>query len=577
MKKQKLSCYSGDLVVKLDTKPEKELKLHWEAEPIPLKMWRELTAFLKWAYDEHKCEAQVRLAYNPETREWRTAVLPQTIMAGLASKEFETDVDRETALKESGINDGFGFVGTVHQHCASPAFQSGTDHKDELKQPGYHVTLGRLHTKQADWHSRASFCGVMYPEVNDEEWLPYPKEEVLSLENLPEFPKVWKTRLKKRTTTTYQPGYMVVGRGSSSNAWTQDNYAYCGGGYGHPDPLPKAAAKHASRQYWIKTREHFWDYMIAKYMCFEQADLLKKVELLPVNGLAWNKACQDAAVFANFIVEQPRSTTANDQLSEFLCELVATRKIRFCGVTDTWTVIKSGTVVDPLALYEQFGPTGTTPLAELRAKHNTTGSKVVVIGEKPEPEPEPEPEPKTKKVEEEPELDYAHFDQLDFGEMFEMPPTKPEEMPLPAVNLALTVETAFEVDSSFGDEFEVMLAEALERDNDKLFLEGAKYTPSEKLLDIADKLSELMVRSAKSMAFARAISEAHVRKALTDFGWDAAMTDRFWTVLGEAMGHCSIGLLRSAHTANPKEIETVVDWIKPHILELVIKAKRDYM
>ena len=122
-----------------------------------------------------------------------------------------------------------------------------------------------------------------------------------------------------------------------------------------------------------------------------------------------------------------------------------------------------------------------------------------------------------------------------------------------------------------------MLAEALERDNEKLFLEGTNYTPAEKLLDIADKLSELMVRSAKSMAFARAISEAHVRKALTDFGWDAAMTDRFWTVLGEAMGHCSIGLLRSAHTANPKEIETVVDWIKPHILELVIKAKRDYM
>ena len=587
IQKQTMSCYSGDLSAKLTAKTNKDLEIHWEAAPIPLLMWRQITAFLKWAYDEHNCEAQVRLAYNPDTREWRTAVLPQTIMLGLASKEFEVDKDRETAFQEAGINDGFGFVGTVHQHCAASAFQSGTDHADELKQPGFHVTLGHLNTKKADWHSRASFCGIMYPEVNDSEWLPYDMDEVLSLENLPEFPAIWRTRLKKREyrTTHHSGGYQVTGRGhNGKNAWNSGyqsqgrGYSYCGAGYGDPDQLPLEAGRQTSTQYQLKTREYFWDYMIAVYRCFEFSDMQKKLDLLPQNSLAWKKACIDGGQFAEFISSCKADRFEKDQMCEFFCDLFTNKKLRFSGNTKTWSTTKNNQAVAPLALYQQFGPNGKTPLAELRRKLDD--SKVVPIGE-PSKKPKGEqlilPEAKKPKLKPEPELNYDYLDGMEFGQVFDTLPPAEANFSIAAENLSMAIASVFETSDDFAAEMETLLAESVEKNNEEFFLKGGDYTPSETLLTATKELAGLIAKSTRSIAFARVVSQHHITKKLEEFGWDTAIMDRFFSVLGESCAHSSIGLLRSAHQTTPHELESIIAWLQPHLLELVIKAKRDYM
>ena len=72
--------WSGDIVSVLPEKEPKDLSLVWNGEIIPPTLFREILSFFKWTYDEHGCESQVRLYYNPETGEWRAVAMPQFIV-----------------------------------------------------------------------------------------------------------------------------------------------------------------------------------------------------------------------------------------------------------------------------------------------------------------------------------------------------------------------------------------------------------------------------------------------------------------------------------------------------------------
>jgi hypothetical protein len=324
--RQKLTCFSGDLLHSFEAAPAKKLEIHWEGAPIPLTMWRGVVSFMKWSYDTHKCESQVRLSYNPTLKLWRWAPFPQYIYTSLFTQEIENDPDRETAFAELGTNAGFFEAGTVHHHCSASAFQSGTDHKDELERPGFHVTLGFLQKPTADFHCRASFKKIMYDEPDLKEWLPYTSEEVCSLENLSAFPEVFKERLKKRTYKYNTQG---------NNVW--DDYDYCDDGWGwinghhkqrtnkgkgksrkthrgntvarYSDKadkyqLPYRSSNTVRNPNAFQVRQTYWEFMGAVYQLPTYTELLRSTNLT-VGSDGWNLRCDAASFFTNLVHAEP--------------------------------------------------------------------------------------------------------------------------------------------------------------------------------------------------------------------------------------------------------------------------------
>jgi hypothetical protein len=371
---QKLTSFEGHLPPILSEVIAKDLDFHWTGGPIPLATWRAIVSFMKWTFDEHGCEAQCRLAHNHETKEWRVAVLPQHICSGLSTKEIESDDDRTEAFKECGLYEGFDLVGTVHHHCSTGAFQSGTDHADELKQPGYHVTLGHLNTKTADFHSRASFRGLMYPTVNDKDWLPYTQLEICDLEEVSEFPEVWKTRLKKRTYTTSKWSKKQAGH-YGYHAYRRDPYV--GFGVGDVDTLPSCIMPVVAKPYWLINREFFWDYMIAVYDCSEEAEMQKDPKLLPLNSLPWKSACIEAKVYMEFIV--PFNVRDREEVHLVFMELFNQKKVKIIPGTQRWTMTNGDLGFNPFNIAEAILKGSKDLLGVNVAEVKEEASKVIVL------------------------------------------------------------------------------------------------------------------------------------------------------------------------------------------------------
>lgn len=209
---QDLGLWSGRIPVDLPDEagvPE----LHWKGGKLPLELALQMLAFFRFADKKWGGEAQVRLAYNPATREWKAVPLPQWIGTGMASDELpgpkrlgyrmtpEDEALRERMMKSLG--EGYVLNGTAHSHCDAPAFASGGDTHDESTNAGLHLTMGRIHGEQVQVHGRVVFRGVKY-KVNWEDWIDWelvgcsPAAALVSdafffipPAKLPEFPGHW--------------------------------------------------------------------------------------------------------------------------------------------------------------------------------------------------------------------------------------------------------------------------------------------------------------------------------------------------------------------------------------------------
>jgi hypothetical protein len=235
---QDLGLYSGDIAItvpSIDSAP----RIAWNGAPIDVDTFRLALAFLKWTYDEHKVEGQARFFYNMWTHEWRTVVLPQHIWSSAHTREVEENDPVKSKILEDLLNDGFEQAGTIHHHSTMGAFQSGGDATDEIGQAGFHVTVGRMTTKTADFHCRATFRKIQYDEktgaMNPGDWLPGLSCETihpliakhwLSLEDLPAFPEEWKALMWERpkTAPTYA-GYQSY-MGYQGNAGYQTGRSF---------------------------------------------------------------------------------------------------------------------------------------------------------------------------------------------------------------------------------------------------------------------------------------------------------------------------------------------------------------
>ena len=68
------------------------------------------------------------------------------------------------------VGEGFRSLGSIHSHCSISAGQSGTDHEDEIRQDGIHITIGKIDENPYDIHCRFVFYGVSY-KYNISEWI----------------------------------------------------------------------------------------------------------------------------------------------------------------------------------------------------------------------------------------------------------------------------------------------------------------------------------------------------------------------------------------------------------------------
>lgn len=123
----------------------KEVKPIWKGDPIPFQMWQDIIDWCVISYKEFKSETLVFLYYDLDTKRnaWSFWIPPQ-ITNGMTVK---SDPDSKFFAKERK-NFPDTMFGTVHHHCSSSAFQSGTDHSDELDREGLHFTVG--HCDQPD-------------------------------------------------------------------------------------------------------------------------------------------------------------------------------------------------------------------------------------------------------------------------------------------------------------------------------------------------------------------------------------------------------------------------------------------
>jgi len=232
--------YTGHQPVKI---VKGEPSLSWKGGKIPIEEWNKILAFFKWSYDETKSETQVRLLYNPTENKWAAWAFPQEHGTGMTTKEID-GVDKDTQREKFS---GYIVNGTVHHHCSSSAFQSGTDKDNEQSQDGVHITVGHMDTQKYDIHARVCRSNSMY-SCSYSEWFDYPdewtsilpkkfineavKEVLVTPPSEPSFPEEWKSNLIKVEKSIYS-GWSGK-RNYSNDDWYQSQKTH----FNTPTKLP---------------------------------------------------------------------------------------------------------------------------------------------------------------------------------------------------------------------------------------------------------------------------------------------------------------------------------------------------
>jgi|TARA_R110000764_G_scaffold54169_2_gene118046 hypothetical protein len=179
-------CVENELFVtyrKQDVEEASSIAPIWKGHKIPRGMWKSILSFMKHSYDEFKSETLVYLFYDvADANPWSWWVPPQET-AGMTVKSCPESKDFIEQRKHFPDT----MFGTVHHHCSSSAFQSGTDEADEVDREGIHFTVGNLDQDDAfDLHCRITLGGL-HAEIPAETYIsmaPDPFKKTANITNV---------------------------------------------------------------------------------------------------------------------------------------------------------------------------------------------------------------------------------------------------------------------------------------------------------------------------------------------------------------------------------------------------------
>jgi proteasome lid subunit RPN8/RPN11 len=185
-----------EAVVKVDEVPglpPQKQYLQLMTNKIPAELFKQIQAFLKAVYDEHKSEGMVLLTYDQEVG-WGINIPEQEVTAA--------HIDYKNT-------DNVRAVGTVHSHPKFGRTPSGTDEHDEMTFDGIHLIVN-------DWKFSDEFI-TAFAVCNGVRFSCQPS---LIIDGLPErvdveFPKEWMARVKKKSYQSRHTPTGFQGRGSS--------------------------------------------------------------------------------------------------------------------------------------------------------------------------------------------------------------------------------------------------------------------------------------------------------------------------------------------------------------------------
>ncbi len=137
--------------------------VEWELTPktvsmnmpkLPIRIFQQVSAFMRWASKEHNGEATVSLTIH--NGEW--VVIPWHQVAS-GSLHVKFDPTQEENVEEFGhLEQSLSMLHcTIHSHNKAGAGQSGDDAEDELPKNGWHVTIGHCDKDKLDFHMRYNF------------------------------------------------------------------------------------------------------------------------------------------------------------------------------------------------------------------------------------------------------------------------------------------------------------------------------------------------------------------------------------------------------------------------------------
>ena len=167
--------------------------------------WCKVVSYFHASMEKFGAEVQVSLFYDDSNDTWLPWAFPQET-GGMTTQELKNHPDRNEQMKQFP---GMVMLGTIHHHCNVSAFQSGTDHKDEINHDGIHITLGNLDNDIWDFHGRIVYEETMHVvnDVTDLVEIPemfkgavqkdLPQKVLLSPIDHKLYPDVWMTNVKE--------------------------------------------------------------------------------------------------------------------------------------------------------------------------------------------------------------------------------------------------------------------------------------------------------------------------------------------------------------------------------------------
>jgi hypothetical protein len=189
----------------------------WRKPKIPYYVWQEMKAFCLWTQKEFQSEGMVLLFFDDE-KGWVPWAPPQETW-GMSVDTLPDDpayTEQRKHLPEL-------MLGSLHHHCTTSAFASGTDDADELNKDGIHFTLGHMDKGVLDIDTRF-LQGKSKTQVSARNWIEFPewvehipyedirnalKDRMLAAADAEAFPEFWKDNITKGfkpAHTTYWSG-----------------------------------------------------------------------------------------------------------------------------------------------------------------------------------------------------------------------------------------------------------------------------------------------------------------------------------------------------------------------------------